>query len=85
VNDAVEGQIYTVVLSGDGSHREWFVGEHMDPYDDAVGVCFASEYELHSGLQRIGKGYSMHSCTAVADEDVPDEVWVALAKWKLTQ
>jgi hypothetical protein len=77
---AEPGQIYTYVMRSERGKREWFVGEYSETYRDVVGVCFASEYQR----VRVGQCFSMSSCMKVPDHEVPDEIWAALAKWRLT-
>lgn len=56
---------------------EWFVGGRWPPFAHGVhGMCFVG---------RIGQVFNMSSSEFVPEDEVPDEIWAALAKFRLTQ
>lgn len=69
-----EGKIYRYL-----PYDEWFVAGSSPHYPGIeVAHCFAGK--------RVGHVFGLYdSEEPVPDEEVPDEIWAALAKWRLSQ
>lgn len=60
---------------------EWYLVTNVDRPRHPVGVCIISD-----NPKRVGNHFGLTGIRPVdQDADVPDQVWAAVATWRLTQ
>lgn len=60
---------------------EWFIVTDVSNSLYPMAVCIFSTY----ADPRVGMTFGVPGGHIVQEDEVPDEVWAALAKWRLTQ